>query len=102
MQKLRLTHVRFNANWTTSVSSSRKTSTGGRRCGVTQGLLVEEDAVLLLDGQFAIEDSEDFPLSSGLFQNTVAREEPRLGLVQRFSGHVHQTLFRQYHLLLGC
>ena len=67
----------------------------------TSGLLVEEDAILLLDGQLAIEDSEDLPLSCGLFERRVPLEEPRLGLAQRLSCHVHQALLRKLHLLLG-
>ena len=67
----------------------------------TSGLLVEEDAILLLDGQLAVEDSEDLPLSCGLFERRGPLEEPRLGLAQRLSCHIHQPLLRKLHLLLG-
>ena len=67
----------------------------------TSGLLVEEDAILLLNGQLAVEDSEDLPLSCGLFERRVPLEKPRLGFAQRLSCHVHQPLLRKLHLLLG-
>ena len=55
----------------------------------------------LLNGQFAIEDSEDFPLSSGVFHDRRPLEEPRLGFAQRLSCHIYQPLLRKLHLLLG-
>ena len=74
---------------------------GWQEVWATSGLLVEEDAILLLDGQLAIEDTEDLPLSCGLFERRVPLEKPRLGLAQRFSCHIHQPLLRKLHLLLG-
>ena len=63
------------------------------------GFLVEEDTVFLLGGQLAIENSEDLAFTSGAFHNRFCREEPPHGLVQRLTGHIHQSLFRQVHLL---
>ena len=74
---------------------------GWQEVWATSGLLVEEDAILLLDGQLAIEDSEDLPLSCGLFERRVPLEEPRLGFAQRLSCHVHQALLGKLHLLFG-
>ena len=74
---------------------------GWQEVWATSGLLVEEDAILLLDGQLAIEDSKDLPLSCGLFERRVPLEEPRLGFAQRLSCHIHQPLLRKLHLLLG-
>ena len=64
------------------------------------GFLVEEDTILLLSGQLAVENSEDLTFTSGAFHNSFLREEPPHGLVQRLTGHIHQSLFRQVHLLL--
>ena len=63
------------------------------------GFLVEEDTILLLSGQLAVENSEDLTFTSGAFHNRFLREEPPHGLVQRLTGHIHQSLFRQVHLL---
>ena len=63
------------------------------------GFLVEEDTILLLSGQLAVENSEDLTFTSGAFHNSFCREEPPHGLVQRLTGHIHQGLFRQVHLL---
>ena len=63
------------------------------------GFLVEEDTILLLSGQLAVENSEDLTFTSGAFHDRFLREEPPHGLVQRLTGHIHQSLFRQVHLL---
>ena len=62
------------------------------------GFLVEEDTILLLSGQLAVKDSEDLTFTSGAFHDTLW-EQPSRGLVQSLTGHIHQRVFRQLHLL---
>ena len=60
------------------------------------GLLVENDTFLLLSGQLAIENSEHVTLAGSTFDETLALEEPSLGLVQRFTRGVQQGVFRLF------
>ena len=71
---------------------------GWHEVWATSGLLVEEDAILLLDGQLAVEDSKDLPLSRAFFQEPVA--ENRLGTVQRLTTNLHEKVFGLFRLFL--
>ena len=56
------------------------------------GLLVEDDAFFLLTGQLAIENAEEFPLTSGALDQAFAWPEPPLGLMQRLASSAQKHL----------
>ena len=56
------------------------------------GLLVEDDAFLLLTGQLAIENAEELPLTSSALDQAFAWPEPPLGLMQRFASSAQKHL----------
>ena len=64
----------------------------------TPALKLEDDAVLVLRGDFAIKDSKDLPLAGCFAQEPVAENRP--GTVQRLTTNLHEKVFGLFRLFL--